>query len=254
MTLNYSIIGVEGNHDQAFVSKVLKLLDFNVYQGQETDLDPFWEKFKPTYPKKGNLYKRLDMPSILYTETHSVAVYCGEGSNLKENLEDFISVNSHFQTDLSAFAIIIDADKKNPQSLTQEYSNTFKQYYPDFPTQAGIVSETSPRTGIYILPDNQNQGVLETILLKCGETVYPEYLEKAQNYVSEIEKCNQKDYKWKTFDKEKAIIATIVSILKPSKTNTVSISDNKWVSQETYQSVTELFNFVEFLRKLLDLP
>lgn len=55
MSLNYSIIGVEGNHDQAFVSKVLTLLEFQIYKGQDTELDPFWEKFKPTYPKNWSL-------------------------------------------------------------------------------------------------------------------------------------------------------------------------------------------------------
>ena len=89
------------------------------------------------------------MPSILFTDTHSVAIYCGEGRNLKENLEDVISVNSRFQTELSAFSIIVDADKKDPQSIVPEYSKVFRKYYPHFPTQAGFVSEISPRTGDY---------------------------------------------------------------------------------------------------------
>ncbi|MGK7945415.1 MAG: DUF3226 domain-containing protein [Microcystaceae cyanobacterium] len=258
MSLNYSIIGVEGNHDQAFVGKILRRLlgfkDFRtVDKGQEDKLDPSWDKFKPTYPKNGNLYTRLDMPSILFTDTHSVAVYAGEGGNLKQNLEDIISVNAHFQNNLSAFAIIIDADKNNPQSLTQEYSDTFKQYYPHFPTQAGLVSQTSPRTGIYILPDNQHQGVLETILLKCGEIAYPDYLAEAKEYIAKIKTYPRKDYKWKNFDEDKAIIAAVVSLLKPGKTNTVSVSDNRWISQETDKTVTELSNFVEFLKTILNL-
>jgi len=73
----YAIIGVEGPQDQAFVGKVLKLLGFKDFReackGLEAQLDPFWRKFIPTYPR-GNLYQRLAMPSILFTDTISAAI------------------------------------------------------------------------------------------------------------------------------------------------------------------------------------
>lgn len=57
-------------------------------------LDPFWRKFIPRYPRKGNLYKRLDMPSIWFDDKLSVAVYVGEGSNLNQNLDDTAVLNA----------------------------------------------------------------------------------------------------------------------------------------------------------------
>ncbi len=93
--MRYALIGVEGPHDQAFVGKVLKLLGCQSFDGNEANLDraacaqriPFWINFVPSYPKQGNLYKRLDMPSILFTESVSVAIYSGEGSKLVRNLK-----------------------------------------------------------------------------------------------------------------------------------------------------------------------
>ena len=94
MNRQYVLIGVEGNHDQAFISKILcKLLGFSKFDGKISELDPFWRKFIPNYPKGGNLYVRLDMPAILYTETLSVALYAGEGSNLITNLNDKLSAS-----------------------------------------------------------------------------------------------------------------------------------------------------------------
>jgi hypothetical protein len=61
---SYALIGVEGPQDQAFVGKVLKFLGFQSFDGQESKLEPFWRNFIPPYPRQGNLYKRLDMPSI----------------------------------------------------------------------------------------------------------------------------------------------------------------------------------------------
>lgn len=255
--MKYAIIGVEGPHDQAFTGKVLKLLGFKDFReelkGLKSDLDPFWRKFIPVYPKKGNLYKRLDMPSILFNDTISLAIYAGEGSNLVTNLDDILSANPEYQTNLSAFGIVADCDKSNPDQIVRRYTNCFRNYFPDLPNQAGVVNSNSPRTGIYVLPDNVSQGVLDTLLCSCGEIAYPAYMEKASSYLDEFSEEEKKSLKWKNFDREKALVATVVSVLKPGKTNTTSIADNNWVSEQTQQQVPALANFIEFLSQLLAL-
>ena len=60
MSSRYILIGVEGNHDQAFVGKILeKLLGFSKFTGSESDLSELletkksiWHKFIPSYPKQ----------------------------------------------------------------------------------------------------------------------------------------------------------------------------------------------------------
>jgi hypothetical protein len=253
--LKYALIGVEGPHDQAFTGKVVKLLGFKDFReelkGLKSNLDPFWRKFIPVYPKQGNLYKRLDMPSILFNDTISVAIYAGEGSNLVTNLDDILSANPEYQTNLSAFGIVADCDKSNPDKIVSEYTNKFRNYFPDFPNQAGVVNANSPRTGIYVLPDNVSQGVLDTLLCSCGEIAYPAYMERARSYLDDFSEPERKSLKWKNFDLEKALVATVVSVLKPGKTNTTSIADNNWVSEQTQQQVPALANLIEFLSQLL---
>ncbi|MFP4254812.1 MAG: hypothetical protein ACLFRN_10130, partial [Halothece sp.] len=58
---------------------------------------------------------------------------------------------------------------------------------------------------------------------------------------------------WKKFDYDKALVASIVSVLKPGKTNTASINDNHWVSHQTQEKVTELQQLIEFLSKILNI-
>jgi hypothetical protein len=253
----YVLIGVEGNHDQAFISKILcKLLGFSEFKGDESNLDSFWRKFIPTYPKGGNLYKRLDMPTILYTETLSIALYAGEGSNLITNLNDKLS-DIDYST-LLAFAIIADADDDTPNKVVEKYHHGFKEYFPNFPTivnQSGNVIEGLPRLGIYILPDNSQQGVLDTLICDCGDLVYPEYMQRAREYINKFseEEKKKKPLRWKPFDQEKAIIATVVSVLKPGKTNQTSISDNSWISSETETQIPAIQNLTKFFRNLLNL-
>jgi hypothetical protein len=254
--VKYAIIGVEGPHDQAFTGKVLKLLGLKDFgeelKGLESQLDPFWRKFIPVYPKKGNLYKRLDMPSLLFNDTISVAIYAGEGSNLVTNLDDILFANSEYQTNLAAFGIVADCDKSTPDRIVEPYANKFRSYFPNFPDRPGVVNTNSPRTGIYVLPDNASPGVLDTLLCECGQIAYPVYMEKASSYLNEFSESDIKSLKWKNFAQEKALVATVVSVLKPGKTNTTSIADNNWVSKQTQQQVPALANFIEFLSQLLE--
>jgi len=211
--VKYAIIGVEGPHDQAFTGKVLKLLGFKDFReelkGLKSDLDPFWRKFIPVYPKKGNLYTRLNMPSILFNDTTSVAIYAGEGSNLVTNLDDILFANSEYQTNLAALGIVADCDKSTPDRIAEPYAKKFRSYFPNFPDRPGVVDTNSPRTGIYVLPDNASPGVLDTLLCECGQIAYPAYMEKASSYLNEFSESDRKSLKWKNFDPEKALVAML---------------------------------------------
>jgi hypothetical protein len=81
LSQKYCLLATEGPHDQAAISRLLQLAGFEKFNGIAKDLDPFWEGFIPKFPKNGKLYARMDMPSILTSQTHSVAIYCGEGSH-----------------------------------------------------------------------------------------------------------------------------------------------------------------------------
>ncbi|NEQ98324.1 MAG: DUF3226 domain-containing protein [Cyanothece sp. SIO2G6] len=248
----YALIGVEGNHDQAFIAKILKkIFGLQKFGGDKSKLEKFWEKFIPVYPKSGDLYKRLDMPTILHNDDISVAIYAGEGESLADNL--VVRLSDINISKLVAFAIVADADKEEPMQVTKRYQESFKEIFPAFPSEPGTIAMDSIRLGIYILPDNGNPGVLDTVLCQCGENIYPDLMEKATEYLNYFsdEKLREMGIKWKPFDYQKAKIATVASVLKPGKTNTASISDNKWVCENTLEEVPALKQLVDFLRELL---
>ncbi len=255
--MKYAIIGVEGPQDQAFVGKVLRVLGFQDFstksKGLDSNLDPFWRKLIPKYPQNGDLYKRLFMPSILFTEEQSVVIYAGEGSKLSSNLGDILANNLEYQQQLSAFGIVADCDRNSPEIITSEYAQDFRKYFPHFPHQPGRVELNLPRTGVYILPNNASPGVLDTLLCHCGEIAYPDYIHKAKTFLAGIPETEQKQLEWKPFDRDKALVAAVVSILKPGKGNTPSIADNNWINATTQQQVPALGQFVDFLKNLLDL-
>ena len=247
----YALIGVEGNHDQAFLCRILhKCLGFSKFNGKISDLDAFWRKFVPNFPSdSGKLYIRLDTPSILHKDDASVAVYAGEGSKLITNLSaKFSDIDPSM---LSAFGIVADADKGSPEKVAENYHAGFKEFFPDFPNKPGVLTETSPRLGLYVLPDNSNQGVLDTLLINCGKSAYPEFMQRAESYIAQFSQEEIQKIGWKRFDREKALVATVASVLKPGKTNTVTITDNSWVCAETVAAIPELSSVVSFLKELL---
>ena len=258
--VEYAFIGVEGNHDQAFIGKILKLFlqlqDFREPKaggGLIEHLDPFWSKLIPSYPtKKGELYKRLPMPSILYNEELSVAIYDGGGKSLSKNLNLLLENDSIDKDKLSSFIIIADADNKPINSVVKHYHQCFQNYFPNFPNQAGKINHGKlTSTGIYVLPNNTSQGTLDQLLCQCGEVTYSEFMGRGKVYLNNFTEDERKQLKWKQFSYEKALIATIVSVLKPGMTNTVSISQNNWISEQTKEEVNDLKQLVEFLANVL---
>jgi hypothetical protein len=175
VSLKYCILGVEGAHDQAFIGKLLKQHSLEEIDGKRDSLDPFWEKFVPTYLKYGRLYDRLDMPSIFFSQTHSVAIYQGEGSNLCKNLKLKIKEHDPYMKDIHAFGLVLDADTTTPQQKAIKYANELRELYPSLVGEPSKIIAGKPRTGIYVLPDNIRQGTLDNILVDCATLVYPDH-------------------------------------------------------------------------------
>ena len=52
---------------------------------------------------------------------------------------------------------------------------------------------------------------------------------------------------WKPFDRQKAIVASIVSVLKPGMANTPSIAQDRWICEQTVKDVAEIAMLKQFM-------
>lgn len=251
VNVNYSILGVEGPHDQAFIGKLLIQYGLERFGGERDLLDSFWEKFIPVYPTRGKLYVRLDMPSIFTSQKHSIAVYQGEGSNLCKNLKGRIKEHDPYIKDIHAFGLILDAEKETPQQKATYYVNELRELYPNLASEPGKIVVGEPRTGIYVLPDNKRQGTVDSILVDCATFIYPNHKAGAIRFLDGLNTAHKSH--WRPFAREKAMVATIASVLKPGATNTSSISQNDWVCSKTVNEVAEVALLGKFLKDLLGL-
>ena len=116
------------------------------------------------------LVKKRKLPIIKGTETPKYRIRdFFEVAEGKASLIDMIPVIINVP-DLTNFGIIIDADEDKPQDILRSIGKKLKEAgYKDFPEKIsanGLIFEQKnmPKIGVWIMPDNINEGYLEYFL------------------------------------------------------------------------------------------
>lgn len=263
MSLKYCILVAEGPHDQAAIGRFLKLFglkDFaKEFGGDPASLDTFWQGFVPKTPPK-KLYARSSMPSIFTSQTHSVVIYQGEGSNLVRNLLAIIRtyVNKEnnrrpYIEDIHSLGLFVDADTNEPSDLAKKHADELREIFPMISEVPGAIGLGTPRTGMYVLPDNKRQGTLDSILVDCATIVYSDHKAGAEKFLNGLNDKYKKHWSM-PFGEQKALVAGMVSVLQPGMANTPSIAQDRWICEDTVNGIAELASLSQFIKDLLELP
>lgn len=244
--MKYSFIIVEGHHDIEFLARILKVSYSLKHIKQLDDLDPYWENLVPrNFPIEGDLAKRVPVPTFFQNDELSVALHSAGGDgNLAEEVQENLTELSRQSSGVFGIGIILDADKREtPIKRFELCINQFTELESplpiklSLPSSPGEVIKDFPRCGIFVLPDNKSSGTLEDILIECAERNYADLLNQSRNYIDSINisLLNKEDRKKikKPAGKNKAIISSITSILRPTRSLAVSLHDNRWIDEET---------------------
>lgn len=261
MTSRRSYLVVEGPHDVEFVGRLLKPLGFGRTK-KLSELDLFWVPLVPrNFPADGeDLLKRMPIPVFFANATHSVAVQSAVGdSRLVRTVEESVKILPNETADLDGIGVLLDADGATPAAA--RYANIrsgLASLGLTLPDVAGGVSVSSPRCGVFVLPDNTSEGALEDLLLEAATMAYPTLLAGARSYVDGVavggpgfEKGELGDFD-KPAGRRKATVACIANVLRPGKAVQVSIQDNRWLKGETLK-LPRILAVSEFLAKLMGL-
>ncbi len=252
--VRYCYIVVEGPQDVEFLIGLLKFYGLKRVI-HLSSLDKFWETLIPkAYPLDDDLTKRVPVPSFVQNEQLSIALHSAIGdTRIAQTIEESLKFIQPSQ--LFIVGIFADADyRETPQErfnklITKLSDIDLPNLLP--PSQIGQVNNHSPRCGIFIAPNNREQGTLEDILLECAKINYPDLLNLSQTYIESIDRnqLTKKDLKYfkKPAGKKKAIISSISSILRPGKALQVSLQDNRWLDKQTLEleSIKLIKNFLE---------
>jgi len=256
----YGYLVVEGPHDVEFAYRLLSPLGVKRIQFKK-DLDKFFYNLIPeSYPlEDDDIQKRMPIPVFLQSETHAIAIHSATGdSQLVDWMEENIAILG--LNGITGLGILLDADSEI--SANQRYAEITQELAKKLPMikplAIGMIKQGQPNFGVFVLPDNSSVGTLENLLLESAEVVYPDLLKLARDYVSEAkEKAGLKPSELKELKnagKNKAIIGTMATIMKPGKSVQVSIQDNRWLREPTTLSLPRIKAVQEFLQILFELP
>jgi hypothetical protein len=254
----YGYVVVEGPHDVELVYRLLRPYGMTRVQ-HFASLDPFFVPLVPrSFPPDGDLQKRVPVPLFLQSATHSLAIHNAVGdTRLIQTVEENSTLLD--PASLTGIGIILDSD--SIVSPGQRYvairdSLSSKGYSP--PDDPGVVSPGPPRLGAFVLPDNRSGGTLEDVLLDCAQHAYPFLLSMATAHVDaalvdgSLNADDKRDL-LKPAGRNKAIVGSMASILRPGRAIQVSIQDNRWL-RDTALALPRVKAVQDFLLSLFDLP
>jgi hypothetical protein len=248
--MRYFLLIVEGAHDAAFFGLLLGQRQLSKVKVR-SEVDPYWGKLIPTqFPSNpnGKLNHVVRYPDIYAPETGngdtSVAILVSDGDTklvpeFRAALE-ILDISA-----LQAAAIVSDADNMGVQArvdallvdLNAANANAAGDSVPGFPVALpashGFASG-KPRIGIHVLPDNNQVGTLETILLDCAATSYPSYRQPAIDFVRGIDTsapANRPELVplRRGAGREKAAASVIGNVLFPTTSLAVAIERGSWL-------------------------
>ncbi|MBK9386575.1 MAG: hypothetical protein IPN34_17315 [Planctomycetes bacterium] len=262
-------IVTEGVHDVAFLGRLLSVAHgaSRIEKLEELDdaLRNWLGSFKwPT--KRGEYHdiSRLAVPAPAFyrlTTNKVVALRNAQGlTEIGKTLEIDLEAFSRAQNGPEAIGIVLDSDDEPKEQRFAKLRTSLEVVKLPAPSSLGAVSSGSPTVGVFALPEPGVPGTLEDILLALGNVAYPELAATAHGYAEQWRRKADAEATtpdWRELKKpagaKKATIGAMTAVLKPGKSTTVSLEDNRWVSEHT-KELACLQPSLAFLSALLSTP
>lgn len=246
MKPRHTYIIVEGPHDSSVVSRILRKngLGFQPISLRNA-VDSIWDPVIPTTFPQINAdnepeFGRVTVPDFFQTHDQTVAIQFGGGiSKLPTVLHDDMDQLSTLPPD--AIGLIIDADDGTAANAYATFKTAIQAAAFPFPLPDNHTQfhQGPPRIGVFVIPNNNDPGRLEDTMRECAEVAYPQILEVANSFVSNIESKFEADKNWlpascrKDYSTDKLRVASIAAVLKPTYAIGNSYRQNKWITEDT---------------------
>jgi hypothetical protein len=274
--MRIDLLAIEGVHDLAFIQRILKVFGFAQKRLLESPGAPGEGipriahcLIPKSFPSniEGDIHKRVEVPSFhIRGEQCIVLIPTGGDSKLVGGLSSAIQTLDNASVRPSSLGFILDADAKTPEAqfkkLATEWSeksndNDLLNKYP-FPSSVGITNDETCRFGVFVMPDNQNTGALESILLEQARGVYPTLHNKANEFIQTVKTTPdaippKAELTTTGKNEGKAVLHAMTSVLKPGRTLQASIADHDWVPECPSQFPASFEPLIAFMRQLLGL-
>ena len=270
----YALILGEGIHDVAAVEKILKLWGYKVKQ-RKRQLPAFAVKMIPNaYPSTDSgsdsdavLNHTVTHPSFYEKEGIYVAVAnAGSIDKLGKALKSLIGTGQEeVLAGVRSIAFLADMDNDDLGARKGRISGLVEDAFQDvdfiqtdsFSNGVIQVDGRFVTVRLYLFPDNERHGTLETVLLDGAKANYTDLYNKADMYITCVTQIKDADgkpkYEMKNYDGDKVKTGVIANVLKPGFANQASIraGNNNWFTVNSLDTLPTHKKLSDFLRTVL---
>lgn len=220
-----------------------------------------WRRFIPHAPSNPDqLPVRIHHPTFLKAPDGRAIMIRAAGSDTAFPKRLLADLKDLAEAPPSALGVIIDADDNTAihrlQSVNQAIAEHAKISPPEvqFPEPPGTVMLVGClRLGMFVAPDNQSSGVIESLILEGGKEHYQNLTYLADSYIDGIQEKDVPDSKqWIEFlkwDRAKSRIHAVGAILRPGRPTQATLESDDWLEGANLKMASRLRSFlVELLR------
>lgn len=157
----------------------------------------------------------------------------------------------------TAVGVMVDADGTQPAQVFAGVVRSLRRSDWPEPSEAGVVHRGTPRTGVFVLPDNRSTGTLEDVLSDCADVNYPSLLAAGREFVAGARTVvtalpNREGSRLrKRAGPQKAALGALSNLLRPGLPMQASLQETRWLTDAALQ-VPRVRELVAFLEALLD--
>lgn len=261
--MNNLLIVVEGNHDIAYLHKILQLVGYSVIKNVN-DLNSFSRNYLPSkFPFRGdslNIFNHV--PYYFRNGDNQIVILNADGeTNILQKLDDALSGDLDTTILISNILIIADGDLNNKDEKKSKIIDIdFEEKDFEFLSKDHLENEEafvdirghSITIELFVLPNNSDKGRLEDVILEGIENKNPDLLELTEEMLGKIDAKYKSNWDDRNSKFEKAKIGIVGNILIPSASNTTLISSNriKWISTDSIQTNRSVKALYECIIKL----
>ncbi|RZF64327.1 hypothetical protein EWE75_11235 [Sphingomonas populi] len=246
------LVIVEGPHDASFLGVELRERGFKKVESLE-DVDVFWRILIPKiFPSSNKLTHVVAYPDIFrkaaVPEQSCAIVVAGGDSRILSECRAVLETLDGSQLD--GICLVADADDNSAEhrhiqlcrgleALNVTHGPGGKEGgtsgLPGFPLPIpafGAIGPGKPKVGLFVLPDNDRPGTLDTLLIECARTSFSAVVAHAETYVVAANAAVADDGRFKALRKPsgqvKAMAGVIGNVLLPGSALSVAIDRGAW--------------------------
>ncbi len=217
---SWTLILCEGAHDQKFIAALLKMCAG--WHSADGVPDSLPEPIAATYPKpkptKSGGFRIDNLPDFLCKDDRYVTVRNLGGV---ERVLGQIAIDFLETANPNGVGVFVDANDAGINRRVLSFRNRYRPLYAHAAeTSAGRVSPGQPRIGLWVAPDNVNNGHLDELVLTAARRSKRKRVERGERFITSIERAEPGQL---TKHRTKAILGAIAQVEVPGGSLAVAI-------------------------------